>query len=74
MTVQELIEQLQKCPKEWLVMYDAETECNNEALVLMQAEEWSRCNEYDMAIDDVLIGGGSSRGFVFLSAEPYKEV
>lgn len=73
MIVQELIELLQKCPKDWIVMYDAEVECDNEALVLMQAEEWERCEEYAMSIDDVMIGGGTSKGFCYLTAEPYKE-
>ena len=73
MTVGELIALLRKCPEDSLVMYDAEVECDNEALTIMQAETWEKYTEYSMGIDDVMIGGGTSKGFVYLTAEPYPE-
>lgn len=72
MRVSELIELLQKCPKDWLVMYDSETHCMNESITMVD-DAGEVTEEYSMDIEDVLIGGGTTRGFVYLTAEPLEE-
>ena len=72
MTVGELIELLQKCPKDWPVMYDSETHCMNEAITMVN-DTGEVTEEYSMDIGDVLVGGGTTRGFVYLTAEPFEE-
>ena len=59
MMVYELIEYLQDCPPTALVMYDA-------TIGMEQAEE---PEEKHFGVDDVLIGSGTLKGFVYLSEE-----
>lgn len=59
MRVSELILLLEKCPKDWIVMYDAENALKNGSLT----------DENNIGVDDVLMGCGTERGFVFLSED-----
>ena len=65
MTVKELINELKKCNPDDLVMYDPENAIIN--------ENGGTSQEIveDYGIDDVLIGGGTTKGFVFLVEELY---
>ena len=66
MTVSDLIKKLQKCPPDSIVMYNVKQAIENESI----AED---LDEYDCSVDDVLIGGGTIRGFVFLTEERIPE-
>ena len=59
MKVKELIELLQRCPQDWIVEYDAK-------IGYQQAEE---PEELCFGVDDVMVGRGTIRGFVFLTEE-----
>lgn len=63
MTVKELINELKKCNPDDLVLYDPSNAIKNES--------GGTSPEFveDYCIDDVLIGGGTTKGFVFLSEE-----
>lgn len=63
MKVKELINELKKCNPDDIVMYDPENAIKNES--------GGTSPEFveDYCIDDVLIGGGTTKGFVFLSEE-----
>ena len=63
MKVTELINELKKCNPDDIVMYDPENAIKNES--------GGTSPEFveDYCIDDVLIGGGITKGFVFLSEE-----
>ena len=63
MTVKELISELKKCNPNDLVMYDPENAIKNES------RGTSHAFVEDYGVDDVLIGSGIMRGFVFLSEE-----
>lgn len=69
MTVAELIAELQKCNPNDIVMYNFENSFTNDnferAHELVERHE---C-EYDCSVDDVLVGSGTSKGFVFLVEE-----
>lgn len=65
MTVKELINELKKCNPDDLVMYDPENAIKNEN------DGTSPEFVEDYGIDDVLIGGGTTKGFVFLTEELY---
>ena len=68
MKVRELIELLQKCDPEDIVMYDAGNAMWNEHQgVWCTDPEGSTETEY--GVDDVLIGSGTLRGFVYLTEE-----
>jgi len=72
MTVSELIEMLKKCPQDAIVMYDFENAFTNE--VNGNSSDYGfdygvRERYYSMGIDDVLIGSGTLRGFVYLTEE-----
>lgn len=73
MKVSELIEILKRCPQDWIVMYDANQECLNESMVLMDSIDMVPNDEYAMSVDDVLVGSGTTEGFCFLSADPIPE-
>ena len=60
MTVKQLINELKKCNPDDLVMYDPENAIKNKNGGTSQ-----EIVEY-YGIDDVLIGGGTARGLVFL--------
>lgn len=68
MTVKELMAELAKCNPDDIVMYDIEAELDNEALIISN-DAGEVCTEYHFGIDDVMIGGGTIRGFVFLTAD-----
>lgn len=55
MIVSELMEILQRCPQDAIVMY--------------QFEKISESDEPHFPIDDVLVGSGTLKGFVFLAEE-----
>lgn len=65
MRVKELINELKKCNPDDLVMYDTANAIKNE----------NDCTSpevgEDYGIDDVLIGSGTNKGFVFLTEELY---
>lgn len=68
MTVKELIAQLQKCDPDDIVMYSIENSLWNEDYTIFDAARKEVC-EYDFGIDDILIGGGTTKGFVFLTED-----
>ena len=73
MMVKELIELLQKCNPDDIVMYDAENAMWNEHQgVWCTDPEGSEETVY--GVSDVLIGSGTLRGFVYLVDEKLKEV
>ena len=57
MLVKELIELLQMCDPNDIVMFDAENSLKNKALY---------DGENDFSVDDVLVGKGTTKHFVFL--------
>ena len=59
MTVKELINELEKCNPDDIVMYDPSNAIKNENDNI----------DAVYGIDDVLIGSGTIRGFVFLAEE-----
>lgn len=63
MTVKELINELKKCNPDDLVLYDPSNAIKNENGGVSPEFVEAYC------IDDVLIGGGTTKGFVFLSEE-----
>ena len=74
MTVAELIEELKKCPQDSIVMYNFENAfTNDEAERLYGFDTQAEHREFDMGVDDVLMGSGTLRGFVFLTEELLKE-
>ena len=73
MTVKELIAELKKCPQDNIIMYDMGNAKKNDMLTIVN-EEGEEMGEDEFPIDDVLIGGGTLKGFCFLAAELYEEV
>ena len=63
MTVKELMTELKKCDPDDLVMYDPENAIKNESGGT--SPEFVEC----YCIDDVLIGSGTAKGFVYLTEE-----
>lgn len=63
MTVKELINELEKCNPDDIVMYDPENAIKNESVGT--SPEIVEV----IGIDDVLIGSGTSKGFVYLIEE-----
>lgn len=71
MTVSELITELQKCNPNDIVMYNCKTELlNDKGGDELYGNALDEMKEFDMSVDDVFIGVGTNKGFVFLSAEP----
>lgn len=62
MTVKELIEMLQKCPQDSIVLYDSENAQRNREARGFGVDE---C----MGIDDCLVCTGTEQGFVLLIEE-----
>lgn len=68
MLVHELIELLQRCPQDAIVGYDMENAfTNDEDERIYGFDREARPSEFYMGIDDVLIGHGTHKGFVFLT-------
>ena len=63
MTVKELINELKNCSPADIVMYDPENAIKNESGGT--SHEFVEC----YCIDDVLIGSGTTKGFVYLTEE-----
>ena len=66
MKVRELIELLQKCNPNDSVMYDIGNSLRNEAYVVTGIET-------SLPIDDVLVGNGTLKGFVYLTEDLLEE-
>lgn len=72
MTVAELIKELKKCPKDALVIYNFENSYTNEVNGNQNDygfDQEAGHREFDMCVDEVLVGAGTLRGFVFLREE-----
>lgn len=65
MKVKELIELLKRCSQDDVVLYDMENSLKNESYV-MRNDNGEKIIETTMGIDDVLIGSGTQKGFVYL--------
>ena len=66
MKVKELIEELKKCNPDDIVMYNFENAFTNDNFERMHDfQERNEC-EFDCAVEDVAIGLGTLKGFVFL--------
>lgn len=68
MTVKELINKLKKCNPDDIVMYDETNTLKNMAYV---TEGTLKQEELHNPIDDVYIGIGTLKGFVYLSEKLY---
>lgn len=71
MRVKDLIELLKLCPQDDVVLYDMENSLKNESYVT-QSDNGENIIETIMGIDDVLIGSGTLKGFVYLAEEKYE--
>lgn len=71
MRVKELIELLKRCPQDNIVLYDMENSLKNESYVTRN-DNGENFIETIMGIDDVLIGSGTLKGFVYLVEEKYE--
>lgn len=68
MRVYELIEMLQNCPQDAIVMYDLEPAIKNKDLVLVEDANEEETLKH-LGVDDVLVGYGALTGFVYLADE-----
>lgn len=69
MRVYELIELLQKCPNQGaLVMFDIEPSIKNGDLQIIE-DAIGEETEKHLGVEDVLIGHGTQKGFVYLADE-----
>lgn len=67
MTVHELIEELKKCPQNAIVMYDFENAfTNDETERVFGFDREKKPSEFCMSVNEVMIGEGTIKGFVFL--------
>ena len=73
MKVKELIELLQGCNPEDIVMYDAENAMWNEHQGVWCTDP-EGSTEVEYGVNDVLIGCGTIRGFVYLVDKKLEEV
>ena len=73
MKVKDLIELLQRCNPEDIVMYDAENAMWNEHQGVWCTDP-EGSTEVVYGVNDALIGSGTIRGFVYLADEKLKEV
>lgn len=73
MLVKELIEELQECNPEDIVMYNFENSFVNDNFERVRELKSGHDCEYDCGIDKVLIGSGTAKGFVFLAEELLEE-
>jgi hypothetical protein len=70
MKVFELIKELKKCPQDSIVMYNFENSYDNEVNGVENNygfDVLAEHREFEMGIDDVLVGSGTLKGFVFLT-------
>lgn len=65
MRVKELIELLKRCNQDDIVLYDMENSLKNESYVTRN-DNGENIIETIMGIDDVSIGSGTRKGFVYL--------
>ena len=72
MLVRDLIAELKKCPQDAIVMYDFENAWINDDDGAYHFDRSDFPREWHMPVDHVMIGNGTSRGFVYLE-EDYKE-
>ena len=68
MRVKELIELLKRCPQDDVVLYDMENSLKNESYVTRN-DNGENIIKTIMGIDDVSIGSGTRKGFVYLVEE-----
>lgn len=68
MLVKELIEELKKCPQDAIVMYDIKNAIMNDSEEDVLWKPWE-FKETHCGVDDVMIGQGTLKGFVYLSEE-----
>lgn len=61
MTVIQLIQELRLCPDNYIVMFDVEQSMENGSLGEAETA---------LPVDEVQIGTGTERGFVYLTEEP----
>ena len=73
MVVKELIKELRKCNQDDIVMYNFENSFINDNFERIHDLQERHSCEYDCSIDEVLTGGGTSKGFVFLCEKLLKE-
>jgi hypothetical protein len=71
--VKELIELLQKCNPEDIVMYDASNAMWNEHQGVWCSDPEGSM-EATYGVDDVLIGSGTLRGFVYLTEDKLEDM
>lgn len=71
MRVKDLIELLKLCPQDDTVLYDMKNSLKNESYVT-QNDNGENFIETIMGIDDVLIGSGTLKGFVYLAEKKYE--
>ena len=72
--VSELIEMLQKCPQDSIVMYDIENELMNEQVKIVFDDKYEGLYpEHHFSIDDALVCSGTMKGFVYLIADLLEE-
>ena len=70
MTVAELIKLLKRCPQDALVMYDIEHELWNETIKIVHDDKYDTPYlENCFPIDDAMVGSGTLKGFVYLTAD-----
>lgn len=69
MTVAELIAELEKCNPNDIVMYDFENSFTNDNFERMKDIQERHDCEWHCSVDDVQVGGGTLKGFVFLTEE-----
>lgn len=70
MKVSELIELLQKCPQDSIVLYDIENELRNEGIKIVFDDQYQGLYpECHFSIDDALVCHGTMKGYVYLIAD-----
>ncbi len=69
MLVSELLEELKKCNPDDIVMYNFENAFTNDDFERVNEIVSRHDCEWDCSVDEVMIGGGTLSGFVFLREE-----
>lgn len=73
MLVSELIAELQKCNPDDIVMYNFENAFTNDDFERVREITSRHDCEWDCSVDEVLVGSGTLKGFVFLQEELLKD-